>query len=92
MAGAAELAKNQDSPEGLLKAARNALISKIVRERGNSAGAVAADKLGNALISATSGTKFEAILREAAKRGPQALVAAHQALSSNPEYQKLTGE
>lgn len=92
MAGAAELAKKSEDGGGLIAAARNALISKIVRERGNSAGAVAADQLGNMLIGATKGTKFETVLREAFKRGPQALVAAHQALNSNEEYKRLVGD
>jgi hypothetical protein len=38
------------------------------------------------------GTKFEPLFVKAAERGPQAIVALHQALRSNPEYQALMGD
>ena len=49
---------------------------------------------GNGLKKAAEvieGTQFAPLFAKAAERGPQAVIALHQALRSNPEYQKLTG-
>lgn len=50
---------------------------------------------GNGLKKAAEvieGTQFAPMFAKAAERGPQAVIALHQALRSNPEYQKLVGD
>lgn len=82
IAGAGQMAATGNP----LVAAVTALLHKQIRTRGNSAAAVSARALANALDAGTLG-KYAGPLARAAARGPQALEAAHGLLLKNdPEY------
>jgi len=86
------LAKGK-GPEGTLKGVAGAIVSKLARQRGNSALAVTADKLGQVLQGNPEAFgKFAAPLLAAAKRGNKSLMATHLMLLKDPEYAALVGD
>lgn len=63
------------------------VLNEAVRRYGNASSAVGLNKIANVV----GGTKFAPILQKAAERGPGAIVATHQVLLKDPEYQQLIG-
>lgn len=61
---------------------------EMTRRFGPQMEGLALDKVAKVI----GGSKFEPLFAKAAERGPQAIVALHQALRSNPEYSALVGE
>lgn len=71
-------------------AAGGAALNKQVRTRGNAFMARSLDA-ADQVINAPGAEKYKAMLTEAAKRGPQAVVLTHELLKKNDEnYRKLT--
>lgn len=75
----ANAALKQGGLEGGVKAAAIAGVTKLARERGNAALAVAANNISRM-------GKFAAPLTDALARGPAAMAATHAILSKDPEY------
>lgn len=75
---------------GGVKQAAAALASKLARERGNSAAATGLGWMADQLQTNPERLgKFAGVLQGAAARGLPALMATHQALLNDPDYQKV---
>lgn len=65
-----------------------ALSHKLVRERGNATAARVLDRISKAAENSPEfAKKFGDVLMKAGEKGPAAMIAVHQSLKKNPEYQ-----
>lgn len=86
---AANAATKSGGLEGGLKQGAAALAMKTVRERGNSALAVTADKAHKLLKTPNMLGKYAKVLMDAANKGNSNFVMTHQLLMKDPEYKAL---
>jgi hypothetical protein len=90
---AANAAAKQGGVEGLGKAALAGAAVKVMKERGNAAVAVTADRMSQILGQNPARLgKFAKPLIDAAKRGNQALMVTHTLLMNDPEYAAMLNE
>jgi hypothetical protein len=92
--GLRDLLAANTSKDGLVKSSLMAVVSKLARERGNSALAASAYKAADLMGSAPEKFgAFSGVLERAAERGPDAFIAAHQLLyTSDKNYRTLVDE
>jgi hypothetical protein len=86
---AGDIASGGAGIRGMMVAGAN----KVLRERGNAAGAIALNKLGNMLEEAPEKLlgRFSKPLAKAMRDGPAALAAAHLSFMDDPEYREMIG-